>query len=182
MPCHITPAGVLESEIRRLFGNNPDISKALRQLREEGKYHCCRSQLPLRWAAHSLGCATLAVQHPPQFHQCPPTHPPPGSARHLLLQRKWCGRGRGAGGPPSPTPSPPRGWPAWQRRDARQRLTQQVGAGRGGRGTLGEGQLGGGALHAVHAAGMPALPWRVQVTWIPATLTSWHAARMHAFP
>ena len=36
-PASLAAADVFESEIRRAFGNNPDISKALRLLREDGK-------------------------------------------------------------------------------------------------------------------------------------------------
>lgn len=32
-----SPAGVLEGEVRRTFGNNPDVSKALRALAEQGE-------------------------------------------------------------------------------------------------------------------------------------------------
>lgn len=43
-PRRCCPAGVLEGEVRRTFGNNPDVSKALRALAEQGE-HSVRSML-----------------------------------------------------------------------------------------------------------------------------------------
>jgi len=137
-PRRCCPAGVLEGEVRRTFGNNPDVSKALRALAEQGE-HSVRSMLvaalvpvvncsagivtQLLRSAFCLfwlwaGCRSKQLQHNlPHICALPSQlQPPPCPLLSCLFpQASWCGAVRAGAARPLPTPPLPRGRELWRR-------------------------------------------------------------------